>query len=93
MLLKAQNARSPWEAPGWENLLSTAIRQDLPYPMAILCCRVTNMGNMVKNDLLETNQQIKHPEECEQFLAAIFPGSWTGERLSSRTVATKLYFI
>lgn len=41
----------------------------------------------------KTNQQIKHPEEREQFLSAIFPANWNGERLSSTTVATKLYFI
>lgn len=41
----------------------------------------------------KTNQQIKRPEECEQFLAAIFLGNWNGERLSSKTVATKLHFL
>lgn len=27
----------------------------------------------------QTNQQIKHPEECEQLLAALFPGKWNGD--------------
>lgn len=59
MLLKARSACSPWEAPGWEDLLSTAMRQDLPFPMAVLCCSVTNVGNMVKNNLLENKSANK----------------------------------
>lgn len=46
-------------ALGWEDLLSPATRLGLSYLMAVLCCSVTNMGNVVRNDLLENKSNIQ----------------------------------
>lgn len=44
-------------APDWEDLLFPATWLGLPYPTAVLCFSVTNMGNMVRNVLLENKSK------------------------------------